>query len=129
MSKTSFFFMLHAPQKDDDMTTLWHLLPVPYSTSVDDELMMIGPCTGCCISTFHDAIVEQNGESFPSKRQILVSRRTPSVGFGMQRLSRSLFSRHSKLEYTITRFHYHQGSILEEPQLAIFNISLRLVDF
>jgi hypothetical protein len=64
LSKTSFIFM---PQQDDDMT-LWQLLPVPCSTSVDDELMMIGPCTGCCISVSHDAIVEQNGKSFPSKR-------------------------------------------------------------
>jgi hypothetical protein len=47
----------------------------------------------------------------------------------MQRLSRSLFSRHSELECTATRFHCHQGWLLEELQLAIFNISLRLVDF
>jgi hypothetical protein len=66
LSKTSFF--THSPQQDDDMTTLWHLLPVPYNTLVDDELIMIGPCTGCCISVSHDAIVEQNGKSFPSKR-------------------------------------------------------------
>jgi hypothetical protein len=46
----------------------------------------------------------------------------------MQRLSRSLFSRHSNLEYMITRFHYHQGRILEELQLALLNIYLGLVE-